>query len=93
MSTVCPLIEVPVLVALVYVIKWARKRWDLKRRMKNGNGIVNGKNSVQMAFSSVREVWIVRVTKQMDRDVCICSDSLIVGCTEVARSIYRNVKL
>lgn len=26
-STVGPLIEVPVLVALVYVIKWLRRRW------------------------------------------------------------------
>lgn len=29
-STVGPLIEVPVLVALVYVIKWVRKKWNWK---------------------------------------------------------------
>jgi len=29
-STVGPLIEVPVLVALVYVLKWVRKRWGWK---------------------------------------------------------------
>jgi ACR3 family arsenite transporter len=29
-ATVGPLIEVPVLVALVYVIKWCRKRWNWK---------------------------------------------------------------
>lgn len=29
-STVGPLIEVPVLVALVYVIQWARRRWQWK---------------------------------------------------------------
>jgi ACR3 family arsenite transporter len=27
-STVGPLIEVPVLVALVYVLRWLRKRWQ-----------------------------------------------------------------
>jgi arsenite transporter len=29
-STVGPLIEVPVLVSLVYVLKWVRKRWNWK---------------------------------------------------------------